>query len=57
MSGRKISKAIEALAIFLKSLPEDSYFNVYSFGNSYERIFKGSDRYDTESLNQALESI
>ena len=33
MNGQRIKKAIEALIIFLKSLPEDCYFNVVSFGN------------------------
>lgn len=42
MGGTRITKAKEALVLFLKSLPEDSYFNVFSFGNNYTSIFTAS---------------
>ena len=33
MEGARINKAKEALILFIKSLPQDTYFNVVSFGN------------------------
>jgi hypothetical protein len=33
MSGSRIAKAKEALTLFLKSLPIDTYFQVVSFGS------------------------
>ena len=35
MGGKRITKAKEALILFLKSLPIDSYFNVVSFGSKF----------------------
>lgn len=40
MDGERITKAKEALIVFLKSLPEQSYFNVVSFGSNYELLFE-----------------
>ena len=42
MNGNRINKAKEALILFLKSLPPDSYFNVISFGSSSEKMFGSS---------------
>ena len=45
MSGLRIQKAKEALILFIKSLPQDTYFNVISFGSSSEKLFPQSMRY------------
>lgn len=40
MEDLRIKKAKEALKIFLKSLPEDSYFDICSFGGSFNFLSK-----------------
>ena len=45
MGGTRIKKAKEALILFIKSLPQDTYFNVISFGSSSEKLFPQSMRY------------
>ncbi|TDH15149.1 hypothetical protein EPR50_G00028090 [Perca flavescens] len=39
MGGSRIKSARETLLLLLKSLPMGCYFNIYSFGSSYEHIF------------------
>jgi hypothetical protein len=39
MAGTRIKKAKEALIVFLKSLPKQSYFNIISFGDSHELLY------------------
>lgn len=41
MDGQRIEKAKEALILFVKSLPKDSYFNIVSFGTDFARMFEG----------------
>jgi hypothetical protein len=36
MDGTSIDLAIEALKLFLHSLPAGCYFNVYSFGSNFK---------------------
>ena len=63
MDGKRMENLKQALAIFLKSLPHDSYFNVISFGSSFEPLFFESSanissvRYNKKNLDLALETI
>ncbi|XP_036356119.1 LOW QUALITY PROTEIN: von Willebrand factor A domain-containing protein 5A [Octopus sinensis] len=55
MSGEKIEAAKDTLLLFLKSLPLGCSFNVISFNNDFEFLFKeGSREYSEDSLNEAL---
>ncbi|CAG8486167.1 23669_t:CDS:10 [Cetraspora pellucida] len=54
MSGGTIKKASEALQLLLRSLPEDCFFNVVSFGSDFDSLFKKSQPYSEGSFSKAL---
>ncbi|KAI3632314.1 hypothetical protein MIR68_009420 [Amoeboaphelidium protococcarum] len=54
MEGFKIEMVKQALELFLKSLPENSYFNIIGFGSSYQSLFSESRHYSETSLNEAM---
>jgi hypothetical protein len=54
MGGSRIKKAVEALVLFLQSLPEDTYFNVISFGSDYKFLENSSIKYNNNSLKKAV---
>ncbi len=41
----------------MKSLPEDSYFNVISFGNNSERIFGTSQKNSSAAMNDVIHKV
>lgn len=57
MSGARIEKAKQALVFFLRSLPQQSYFDVYSFGNSFKAMFGKSCKYDNATLKRAVDAV
>ncbi|KAL4452966.1 hypothetical protein ABPG74_002531 [Tetrahymena malaccensis] len=57
MSGQNIKNALEALILFIKSLPPDSYFNIYSFGTLFSKHFDQSEKYSNENVEQAIAEI
>ncbi|CAK70304.1 unnamed protein product (macronuclear) [Paramecium tetraurelia] len=57
MSGSRISKAKEALILFLKSLPQDSEFNIISFGSNFYSLWNESKMYSQNSLEQAINHV
>uniref|UniRef100_A0A3P8UBW4 von Willebrand factor A domain containing 5A n=1 Tax=Amphiprion percula TaxID=161767 RepID=A0A3P8UBW4_AMPPE len=53
----RISSARDTLLLLLKSLPMGCYFNIYSFGSSYEHIFPQSVEYSEKSMEEALKKV
>ncbi len=57
MGGKRIEKAKEALILFIKSLPEDTFFNVVSFGDASSSLFPKSVRYADTEVEKAVKEI
>ncbi|XP_061916043.1 von Willebrand factor A domain-containing protein 5A-like isoform X1 [Entelurus aequoreus] len=57
MSGTRISSARDTLLLLLKSLPMGCYFNIYSFGSSFEHIFPTSVEYSEKTMEEALKKV
>uniref|UniRef100_A0A3P8UCB1 von Willebrand factor A domain containing 5A n=1 Tax=Amphiprion percula TaxID=161767 RepID=A0A3P8UCB1_AMPPE len=53
----RISSARDTLLLLLKSLPMGCYFNIYSFGSSFEHIFPQSVEYSQKTMKQALKKV
>ncbi|XP_047450913.1 von Willebrand factor A domain-containing protein 5A-like isoform X2 [Mugil cephalus] len=53
----RISSARDTLLLLLKSLPMGCYFNIYSFGSSYEHIFPQSVEYNQKTMEEALKKV
>lgn len=57
MGGGSMTMAIKALQMFIQSLPEDSMFNILSYGCNHDYLFSGSVKYDQDNLEKALEEV
>lgn len=55
--GSNTPLVVDALKIFLKSLPVGVKFNICSFGSSHSFLFKKSKTYDQSSLSEALKHL
>ena len=55
MSGERILRARQCLDMFIRSLPIGCYFNIISFGSSYDKLFERSAKYDEQSFAMAVE--
>ncbi|KAF2020261.1 VIT-domain-containing protein [Aaosphaeria arxii CBS 175.79] len=53
MSGSGIALAVQALKVFLKSLPLGVKFNICSFGSSYSFLWPRSVTYSQQTLQEA----
>ena len=43
--------------LFLRSLPEDCFFNLVCFGDRFEKVWPESVKYSEDTLSKALEFI
>uniref|UniRef100_A0A8P4K6X9 von Willebrand factor A domain-containing protein 5A n=1 Tax=Dicentrarchus labrax TaxID=13489 RepID=A0A8P4K6X9_DICLA len=53
----RIGSARNTLLLLLKSLPMGCYFNIYSFGSSYQHIFPKSVEYSQKTMEEALKTV
>lgn len=49
--------ANEALVIFLKSLPEQCYFNIVSFGSNYKKLFSESRQATEDNIQNTCNQV
>ncbi|XP_055022939.1 von Willebrand factor A domain-containing protein 5A-like isoform X4 [Boleophthalmus pectinirostris] len=56
-SGSRIASARDTLLLLLKSLPMGCYFNIYSFGSTFEQVFSESVEYSQKTMEEALKKV
>ena len=58
MRGSSIEQAKKALELFLHSMPSECYFNIWSFGSSFDALFtEGSAKYSDNSMKEAVRHV
>lgn len=55
--GQKIPNVVDALKIFLKSMPVGTKFNICSFGSHYEFLWERSMTYEEGTLETAINHV
>ena len=58
MSGKRLNIAIEALILFLKSLPKNSYYQLIGFSTDFNYIYsKDPCEYTTENVEKTISEL
>ena len=57
MSGKRIKMATDALKLFIKSLPSDSYFNIIGFGSTFQMCLPASSKTSENLIRKTLDMI
>ena len=57
MGGDRIKSAIAALALFIRSIPPNSKFNIISFGTSHLAMYSSSIKFNNANMEDALNKI
>ena len=57
MRGERITMALSSLQLFLRSLPQDSYFNIVSFGSNFNLMHPESVQYSQQTLSSANDQL
>jgi hypothetical protein len=57
MSGDTIVTTVEALKLFIQSLPAGCMFDIISFGSSYQSMSQTGMKYDDQTMKSSIEQI
>lgn len=57
MDFLKMKQVISSLNLFIKSIPIGCYFNIYSFGSHFTKLFDTSQEYNHETMERAKRHI
>jgi len=57
MAGDRIEMAKQALIYFLKSLPQNSLFNIISFGSAFTPLYPNSVKSSDQMLEKSISDV
>ena len=57
MSGSRIKVALDALELFIRSIPPNSKFNIISFGSTHQLMYDKSVTYNNKNMEHAINQI
>jgi hypothetical protein len=57
MSGDTIDTTVEALKLFIQSLPAGCMFDIISFGSNYQSMSQTGMKYDDQTMKSSIDQI